>query len=84
MKNLQLPSWEGGELPVWPPHRSPNPAAVAPTLGGDSRLSTDRWWEVREEQAQAAAEHAAREEREWEAKALENHQGLRWWERERA
>jgi hypothetical protein len=31
---------------------------------------TDRWWEVKQEQEQAAAEHAAREEKEQQAKAL--------------
>jgi hypothetical protein len=78
MKHVRLPDWEGGELPVWPPHRRPSPMAITPVLGGDPRLSTDRWWEVREEQAQAAVERAAREE-----KALENYHGPRWWERAR-
>jgi hypothetical protein len=35
-------------------------------------------------QAQAAAERAAREDAEREAKALANYHGPRWWERERA
>jgi hypothetical protein len=50
LKDLRLPNWDGGELPVWPPHRPPNPAVIAPMLGGDHRLSTDRWWEVKQEQ----------------------------------
>ncbi len=66
MKNLRLPDWDGAELPVWPPHRPPDLVAIAPVLGGDPRLSTDRWWEVKQEQARAAAERAAREERERE------------------
>jgi hypothetical protein len=84
MKNLRLPNWEGGELPVWPPHQPPDPAAVAPVLGGDPRLSTNRWWEVREEQVQAAEERDAPRSGEREAKTLENYQGPRWWERGRA
>jgi len=64
MKDLRLPNWEGGELPVWPPHRPPNPAVIAPVLGGDPRLSTNHWWEVKEEQAREAAERMAREEKE--------------------
>jgi hypothetical protein len=31
-------------------------------LGGDPRLYTDRWWEVKQENARAAAERAARED----------------------
>ncbi len=50
----------------------------------DPRLYTDRWWEPKQEQAQAAAERAAREDAEREAKALENYYGHRWWERGRA
>lgn len=38
---------------------------------------------MKQEQAQAAAERAAREEKEREAKALENYHGPRWWERGR-
>jgi hypothetical protein len=34
MKDLRLPNWEGGELPVWPPHRPPTAAAIAPMPGG--------------------------------------------------
>ena len=48
------------ELPVWSPHRPRDLAAIAPVRGGDPRLSTDRWWEVRQEQEQAAAEREAR------------------------
>ena len=66
MEHLRLPNWEGSELPVWPPHRPPDPAVIAPVLGGDPRLFSDRWWEVKEEQAQASAERAAREEKERE------------------
>lgn len=83
MKDLQLPNWEGSELPVWPPHRPRNLAVVAPLLGGDPRLFSNRWWEPKQEQAGAAAERAALEEKEREAKALENHHGVRWWERGR-
>jgi hypothetical protein len=43
---------------LWPPHRPPNPAVIAPVLVGDPRLYTDRWWEVKQEQEQAAAERA--------------------------
>jgi hypothetical protein len=54
------------------------------SLGGDPRLSTDRWWEAKQEQERAAAERAAHEEKQREAKALENYQGPRWWKKERA
>jgi hypothetical protein len=83
MKHLRLPNWEGSELPVWPPHRPPDPAVIAPMLGGDPRLYTDRWQEVQQEQAQAAAELIEREERERQAKTLENYHGPQWWETER-
>jgi hypothetical protein len=53
-------------------------------LRGDPRLYTGEWWKVKQEQAQAAEERAAREEKEREAKALENYHGLRWWEGKRA
>jgi hypothetical protein len=52
-------------------------------LVGDLRLYTDRWWEVKQEQEQAAAERSAREKKEQEAMALENYHGPRWWEKER-
>jgi hypothetical protein len=48
---------------------------------GDARLYSDRWREVKQEQELAAAEREAREEKEREAKALENYHGPRWWER---
>ncbi len=75
MKHLRLPNWDGGELAVWPPHRPPNPAVIAPMLGGDPRLYSAEWWKVKQERAQAAADRAAREEKEPEAKAFENYHG---------
>ena len=60
MKHLRLPNWEGSELPMWPPHRPPNAAVIAPMLGGDPRLYTGEWWKVKQEHAQAAAERAER------------------------
>jgi hypothetical protein len=39
MKHLRLPNWDGHELPLWPPHRSPDPTVFVPVLGGDPRLS---------------------------------------------
>jgi hypothetical protein len=72
---LKLPTFEPGERLAWPP---PQPVSFAPVvLGGDPRLYTDRWWEVKQEQAQAAAERAAREEKQRE----ETVPGPRWWER---
>ncbi len=68
---------DSGELPVWPPHRPPSAAVITPMLGGDPRLYTGEWWKVKQEQAQAAAERTAREEKEPGAKALENHHGPR-------
>jgi hypothetical protein len=84
MKHLRLPNWHGAELPVWPPHRPPNAAVIAPVLGGDPRLSSDYWWEPKQEQAQAAAEREAREEKEREARALESYRSPRRWEKEGA
>ncbi len=49
-----------------------------------TRLHTERWCQPKQEQAQAAAERAALEEKEQEAKALENYHGPRWWERKGA
>ncbi len=37
---------------------------------GDPRLYTGDWWQVKQEQAQAAAERAAHEEKERAAEAL--------------
>jgi hypothetical protein len=65
---LKLPTFEPGERLAWP------------VVLGDPRLYTGDWWKVKEEQAQAAAERAALEEREREAKALANYHGPRWWE----
>ncbi len=48
LKHLRLPNWDGGELPVWPPHRPPNATVIVPTYVGDPRLSSDH--EVKEEQ----------------------------------
>jgi hypothetical protein len=53
--------------------RPPDAAVIAPVLGGDPRLSSDRWWKVKQEQEQAAAKHAAREAKEQEAKTLGNY-----------
>ncbi len=76
---LKLPTFEPGERLAWPP---PQPTSFAPVvIGGDRRLYTGDWWKVKQEEAQTAAERAAREEKEREAKALENYHGLRWWER---
>jgi hypothetical protein len=83
MKDLRLPNWEGAELPLWPPQR-PLIVAAFPVELGDPRLSTGDWWQVKQEEAQVAAERAAREEKEREVKALENYHGPRWWEGERA
>jgi hypothetical protein len=76
---LKLPTFGPGERLAWPP---PQPVSFAPVLpGGDPRLFTNRWYEPKQEQAQAAAERMAREEKEREAKALANYHGPRWWER---
>ena len=77
---LKLPTFEPGERLAWPPPQPVNPASFAPVVLGDPRLYTGDWWKVKEEQAQAAAERAALEEREREAKALANYHGPRWWE----
>ena len=55
-----------------------NGPAAAQALKARFARYTDRWWEVKQEKARAAAERAAREEKEREAKALENYHGLRW------
>jgi hypothetical protein len=79
---LKLPTFEPGERLVWPP---PQPASFASLLiSGDPRAFTDRWWEPKQEQAQAAADRAEREEKERQAKALENYHGPRWWDSARA
>jgi hypothetical protein len=78
---LRLPTFEPGERLAWPPSKPVSFTAVV--LGGDPRLYTGDWWNVKEEQARAAAERAAREEKEREAKALENYHDLRWWEKGR-
>jgi hypothetical protein len=51
---------------------------IAPMVGGDPRLSTNRWWEVKEEEARALRERREREEAEREAKALAG-PGPHWW-----
>jgi hypothetical protein len=84
VKDLRLPNWEGNELPIWPPHRPFILGMPTFILSGDPRLSTGDWWQVKQEEAQAAAERAAREDAERKAKALANYQGPRWWEGERA
>jgi hypothetical protein len=82
---LKLPTFEPGERLAWPPPQPLGAVSFAPVrLGGDPRLYTGEWWRVKEEEAQAAAERAAGEEGEREAKALENYHGPRWWERARA
>jgi hypothetical protein len=77
---LKLPAFEPGERLAWPPPQRPtNPASLAPmAMGEDKRLCSAEWWKVKEEQAQAAAERVAREEKEQEAKALESHHEPRW------
>jgi hypothetical protein len=82
LETLKLPTFRPGERLAWPP---PQTFVAAPVVfGGDQRLYSGDWWQVKEEQAQAAAERATREDAEREAKALENYHGSRWWERERA
>jgi hypothetical protein len=81
---LKLPTFAPGERLSWPPPQPFVAASSAPVALGDPRLCSDRWWEVKQEREQAAAERAAREEKEREAEALENYHGPRWWEKERA
>ena len=54
LKDLKLPSWAPATRPVWPPYRPIDFAMVAPRVGGDPRLHTDRWWEPWEERARRA------------------------------
>jgi hypothetical protein len=49
---LRLPNWDGAELPLWLPYR-PIVPAFTPAVGGDERLHTGDWWQVKQEQAQA-------------------------------
>jgi hypothetical protein len=73
---LKLPTFEPGERLAWPLPQSVNPASFAPVvLGGDPRLYTGDWWQVKEEQARAAVKRAAREEKEREVKELEARAG---------
>ena len=61
MKHLRLQNWGRRRASALAPHRpTPSPAGFTP-LGGDPRLYTGDWWQVYEEQAQHAAERAARE-----------------------
>ena len=75
---------ELGGVPAPPPQPLGAAWLTSAVLGADPRLYIDEWLKVKEEQAQAAAERAAREEKEREAKTLKNHHGPRWWERGRA
>jgi len=58
---VRLPDWEHSERMLWPPHRPIEPAMVVPMQIGDWRLTTDRWYEVGEEQ-RAAEESRQRAE----------------------
>jgi len=49
----RLPEWARSAEVAWPPYRPLDPAAFTPVVGGDPRLCSDRWWEVREEEALA-------------------------------
>jgi hypothetical protein len=84
MKDLRLPSWEASSVPLWPPHHPIDPTLFMPMVSGDRRRYSGEWWKVKEEEAQAWREQAARETAEREAKALENYHGPRWWQGERA
>ena len=46
---------------LWPPHRPIDPAMVVPMQVGDPRLTTDRWYEVGEEQRAIEQERQRRE-----------------------
>jgi hypothetical protein len=58
---VRLPDWKHSERMLWPPHRPIDPAMVVPMQVGDPRLTTDRWYEVGDEQRAIEQERRRRE-----------------------
>jgi hypothetical protein len=68
-KDLHLPAWETGALPLWPPRRTTaaDLAVLTAQIGQqarDPRLSTAAWWKVKEDAERQRTEEAARLKRE--------------------
>jgi hypothetical protein len=60
-QGLRLPVWQHSEQMAWPPPQRLDPSLFVPVQVGDPRLTTDRWWEVGEEQRASEQERQRRE-----------------------
>jgi hypothetical protein len=65
-RELRLPRWEESSIMAWPPPQRLDPSLFVPVQVGDPRLTTDRWYEVGDEQRASEQERQRRELKEAE------------------